>query len=441
MSINTLAPEQRKPFKTDEIAAYDNIMASNDEAAKLGIYQQIAKWPEAMKQDAYKQLGEKNPIAGVIGGTNADDALMGLRGDSILKGLEAGQGKGATWQTNANKEFQDAMGSTLRAMDPNMIQGKKRLYDSIYAAKFGPGGEFSPEQYDKIIEHVEDATFGTTNGVRVLAPKGVTGRIFEASLTHLPYGEVSIYGTPPAVWNDQHTDLVPPNDVDMSLWKPMRVEPGLYMFMNDRGETVATKTNEGVKTYFAKLDAATIGIAAAKANIPMIERGAGVTRMGAGATFPTAEDFGRLAIDPALVPALPASPPAPTDVPSLTTGVPGEGLEQSRANAAGGTRSLTDVKATEAPVTKTTEAPVTKATEVPATRAIQSTVDVPTELTKEEKQVLQDSLDMYKQSLKQAGRSKEYIDKAAKDYMDYFLNRADFIRRATILKRMQQSTP
>lgn len=429
-----LGPKQHLPFTAEEAAAYTDLLNSDKSADQIALYKSIASWPAQMQKEAYAQLGETSPTGAAIGQLSADNAQLAMQGNKILKGVEAGKGGGAAWQTDANKGFLDTMGSSITGMNPNEIEGKHRVYDSIYAAKFGVQGEFSPEEYEHIIENVENVKFGTVNGVRVMNPKDVTGRVMEAALTGLDYTAVSLFKTPPKVWNAQHTELIDPTDVDKSLWQPKRIEPGLYIFTNSRGETVSTITSQGPRAYTAKLDAPTINLAATKATeAAAAERRGGpagpvpAARQGS----PTLQQYGQDIESE--INAQPEAPPAPTDMPSLTPGVPGEGLEQSRANAAGGTRTTGDKKATEAPTTRAMQTPVDRVEQVPSSPT--------SELTKEEKQILNDSLDLYKQSLRSAGRSKEYIDKAAKDYMDYYLNRADFIRRATIIKRMQQSSP
>jgi hypothetical protein len=243
------------------------------------------------------------------------------------------------------------------------MAGQKRVYDAIYAAKNGPAGEFDAAKYQQIIENVEGGPIGVVNGAKTIMPQGVTHGEFEASLTSLDYNAVSLFQKPPVAWNDHHDALVPIQDWAKQLLQPIRAEPGLYMFMNDKGEFLSVadpQSPTGVRAYVARLDAATIKTAAARSQTNIDVLGSRGAR----------------------APAVPSS---------LGAGV--------------GPAAAFDPNAFPDPA-------------VERSLALPEPVHVP----KEHRLNMEKSVDAYKRALANSGRSKEYVDQAGKDFMDNLMN-------------------
>lgn len=297
-----LSGGQRLPFTQPEAAAIGNIMAGTDVDARLAKFAEIARWPRQMQEDAYNQIGKFDAFSAAVGRMAGDGGIdlarSAMRGNASMKAMDSNKAD-PNWLKGSKDAFVDTMGDALRGMDPYIATAKKSVYDAIYADKRGVSGEFDQAAYEKVVEDVEGGKFGTVNGIRVLKPDGVTDQEFTMSLQHLPWTDVSKTNTPPLADNGRGK-LMPAQGWALEEAKPVRTGDGVYAFLDENGEFFRTQLRDGsVTSYKAVLDAPTIRKAAVVAATSSTQR---LTTMGAGSEMPTAQDFGRLGIDPADIP-------------------------------------------------------------------------------------------------------------------------------------------
>lgn len=320
---------QRKPFKESELGAYKNLMASTDTDGKIALYGNIAKFfPKQMQHEAFKQLGTVDPFNAAVGRIMADGdvgmARTAMRGNAYLESLPPGTK--AAWQEDSDHQFIEVMGDSFRGMDPSIVGQKKAVYDALYADQFGVKNKFQPEQYEKIIERVENAKFDTVNGLRTLVPANVAAGVTERALRGLDYTAVSRTGTPILAIDPTFQGqggLAPPSEWALSNAILIRTGDNEYALADDKGQLFVTQLPDGsVVPYGALLGDKIITDAANRvATDDAVTNRRGATSLGAAPMFPTAEEFGTLGINPKNLPARDfVAPPTPAGpIPKVIT--------------------------------------------------------------------------------------------------------------------------
>lgn len=163
MQTYNVAPNDVKPFTNEEAAAAQQLLASNDNSAKLALMAKISAMGTNVGGYALKQLGEKDKVFAYAGGayldgrrTTAQDILAGNNllvapgGADLLKSW----GNGTNGRTMYQQTFDDTMGASMGAFAPGLRDTAMNAANAIYAQKtrFQPlGTPFDPETYKAAI--------------------------------------------------------------------------------------------------------------------------------------------------------------------------------------------------------------------------------------------------------------------------------------------------
>lgn len=366
VDYNDVSGKDRQPFKEAELAAYKNLMGSTNTDGKMQLYGNIAKWQPQMQHDAFKQLATVDPFNAAVGRMVADGrmglARAAMAGEGLVKSATQSGAK-PVWQEAANDAFLPVIGDALVGMDPEVASNKKEVYEAIYADKFGVNKEFDPAAYEKIVEDVEAGVFDTTNGQRVLTPIGTRAGDMGLALPSpiLNWKGLSITGTEP-LSGGANGQLQPVQDWAKETAKPVRVGDGVYMFIGEDGVPFQTILPDGTQQRFAMtLTADTI-------------------KKAADHELSIRTDTPTRGFD---------NPPAKYGVPGLPGGMGG-----------------------------LMEAPPIAPTPEP-----QTGYQPPRAVPREVETQLKKSLEVYRQSMIQSGRSEEYANQAGQDYINELRDR------------------
>lgn len=243
--------KQRQPFKEAELGAYKDLMASTNTDGKLALYGNIEKFfPTQMQHEAFKQLATVDPFNAAVGRIMADGnvgmARSAMNGNALLEALPTGQK--AVWQEDSDHSFIDVLGDSFRGMDPSIVGQKKATYDALYADQFGIRNKFQPDQYEKIIEHVENAKFDTVNGLRTLVPANTPAGLTERALSGIDYTAVSRTGTPILAIDPTFQGkggLAPPSEWALRHAVLIRTGDNEYALADDKGQLFVTQLKDG----------------------------------------------------------------------------------------------------------------------------------------------------------------------------------------------------
>lgn len=318
---------QATPFQPGEMSNINTLLNSGNNAAIAAFYASMARWPSDMKADALRQMSQTNPFGAVAGQMMADGnsagAMSAMRGDAHLKEM----GEPPVWKAAADKALVSAqgLGDILRGV-PNAAGIRQALYGQ-YADKYGTSNPYDQAAMDQLAEKLMGGAFGIVNGTRTLMPQDTTQDQFSQFMEVADWQKVSMTHTPPVGQAENGKDM-PMSAADMANMHPINVGGNAYSFVNDEGNFVMTRDDQGnPQTYFAVLDKQTVeeatmhtepspGVVAPAAGLGITAPIAGQSpEAAASAAEAEAARTGKIPPEPTPTPT-PAAPPAPT--PALT---------------------------------------------------------------------------------------------------------------------------
>lgn len=198
-----LSPNQMKPLTAETVAAFGDLMASNDpvkQAQVLGVLGQLSRQNQ---EAAYKQLEVTDKTfaqAGRIFADNRRDVALGiLQGRKLTKTED---GLDMPWQKEANEFYLEHVGNALAGVDANVRAGTKGAVDALYAynTRMKPNGELDEQAYEDAIERVTGMNLDEINGVPTLIPPNLTGEVVQSAFSHMDIDQwvsISENGRPP----------------------------------------------------------------------------------------------------------------------------------------------------------------------------------------------------------------------------------------------------
>ena len=399
-----LTTEQQHPLTQADVNVLSGQLNSNDSDKINQVWAAMAHFSPDVQEAAWKQMGETAPFGAAAGRVYASDrkaiANLAVRGH---QGIVAMEDNGVTpdW-LQKSKDWWGGMGDVLRGiMDPTKGVGMKQVVDAVHFARH-KNEPFDAADYQKDYEDVMGVHQDVVNGGTADLIPGTTGKEWELALPVLDLTAVSLTQTP-ALAEDINGALKPVSPVAKENLIPIHYTDTQYYFADTDGNLLHTITNEKTaqypdgkpQVYVAQLSAEIIHDAAAKAVAASAAAAmAPATRAPMGYD-PSAGPPARVRAGPKgpePVVAAPAAPPAPTSVPSLTSGVPGE------------------------------------APGVPSSNVVQPSAG-PKVITPEQEKSIQSNADDFIDLLsRNAGVTKEYLKTAREHYVettrDYLLGRA-----------------
>jgi predicted transcriptional regulator len=208
-----LDTKENKPFTPQEVAAFDQVMQSGNIDQKINLLKNVSSMG-ATASDAFKQIGEKNPVFAHIGGLAtispaiAEDVLRGQQAmqdnpdaKSMLTAKNTGPGPGGTAAF-----FDGIAGQALSAM-PKDAYAARQAADALYVQRVGAGAPWNADAYTQAVRDVMGSKPGdsaggvtTINGQPTVMPPGVSGDDFQTMLHSLQPNDLlthSAGGGPP----------------------------------------------------------------------------------------------------------------------------------------------------------------------------------------------------------------------------------------------------
>jgi hypothetical protein len=262
-AIKQIEPTANKPLTINEAAEKGDLMESNDTAAKVAFAGMVARWPQQMQDEMWKQIGEAHPFAAAAGRLYAngkgDLANSAFDGKTAMDEAQKG-GSGTLWEPAANKWMQANMDAIMRGVDPSRIAGLQQIIKGVYASKYGLGQDLNAQNLQTVAEAVTGGTFDKVNGMSTIVPKGTNGAMFEAALRAptLNMTDLSVTQTPPMAEDRKSHELVQVPPWDIANGHPIAIGDDNYKFMDNDGGLWHTKGPQGAQIYIAHLDAPTI---------------------------------------------------------------------------------------------------------------------------------------------------------------------------------------
>lgn len=198
-----------KPFTPVEVEHFKRVMDEGTIDDKLGVIQNVAAMGDVAKS-AWKQVGEKSPMFGYVGGLSmerpavAREVLRGaqkIQDDPDLKDLLI---TGAAGGTTA--KFFGVVGGGFD-MIPDAASAVRQAADALYIERVGGAGAgaFNPNEYSKAVKDALGASSSDGGTVRVngevtILPPNVSGSDFKTMLAKAEYEDYlrfSVGGGPP----------------------------------------------------------------------------------------------------------------------------------------------------------------------------------------------------------------------------------------------------
>lgn len=196
---------EAKPFTPDEVTQFNQVMETGNTDQKLALLDGI-NGMGSNAQAAFKQLGEKSPLLGYVGGLAqqspgiARDIIRGTTAmhdnPDIKQVLETGvQGAGTPVQ------FASIVGGALDGV-PQVAAGARAAADALYVQRKGLAatGAFDSDAYAQAVRDVlggapgnSDGGVANVNGQPTLLPPGVSGDDFKSMLDHLTDADLTAH--------------------------------------------------------------------------------------------------------------------------------------------------------------------------------------------------------------------------------------------------------
>lgn len=183
------------PFTPDEVEQFKVTMDTGTIEEKLSLLENI----EAMgsvSAAAFKQIGEKEPLLGHIGGLALRDpgvAREVLRGHQRLQDNPDAKSRMGADNANSPAVFMSIVGNSMD-YTPKAAHAARLAADALYAQRVGTSGlagEFNQDVYEQSIRDVlgggsdEGGGIADVNGEQIVLPPGVTDGEFEQMLSGL----------------------------------------------------------------------------------------------------------------------------------------------------------------------------------------------------------------------------------------------------------------